>query len=86
LCSAGLTGKGLIKTAVWHEPAGTFVHAPIFVTINTNKILGLQQGEVVQKMDFVFEQICSVEKKETLRYYTTKNNSRENGKKLTLSE
>ena len=56
LCSAGLTGKGLIKTAVWHEPVGTFVHAPIFVTINTNKILGLQQGEVVQKMDFVFEQ------------------------------
>ena len=30
--------------------------------------------------------ICSVEKKETLRYFTTKNNSRENGKKLTLSE
>jgi hypothetical protein len=26
------------------------------VTINTSRILGLQQGEVVQKLDFVFEQ------------------------------
>ena len=38
------------------ETVGTFVHAPIFVTIDTNKVLGLKQGEVVQKRDVTFEQ------------------------------
>jgi hypothetical protein len=41
---------------MWHEPVGTFVHAPTFVAIDTSKVLGLKQGEVVQKLDFKFEQ------------------------------
>ena len=72
-----LTGKGLIKAAVWHEPVGSFVHAPIFVTINTSKVLGLKEGAVASKLDVNFEQgmLGGKEGDPKIKYYKSQGES-----------